>query len=308
MLRCAVALLVAVVALLPGSPRNARAAECAHGLCVEDDTAPLDPACDPCVKQICNHPDHGFCCEFGWDFTCVDQVLEICGDPICEAACAHSPCESGEALAPACHPCVASICADDPSCCKSEWRERCAQQVETRCGIGCLPSSDRCDDAVFLAPVPETTVFGSLVDAGKDTVWYSYTPPAPGTLRINTCRTNHAFGIDTVLSVHSGCPGGRGTEIAFNDDWRVPDPDSDPTACEDPVELGDYLDSAVAIPVGGVGDPTLRVNQNVRIRVTRFQDSAPSDFVLNVVPEPGYGWLRLTALVSLAALTGRRHQ
>ena len=190
MLRFGVALLAAVVVLLPVLPSLVGAVECAHDICVEEDTVPLDPACDPCVKKICNHPEHGVCCEFGWDFTCVDQVLEICGDPVCEAACTHSPCEPGEALTPECHPCVVSICANDAPCCESEWSERCAQQVETRCGIGCLPSSDSCDDAVFLLPVPETTVFGSLVNASKDTVWFSYTPPAPGTLQINTCWTN----------------------------------------------------------------------------------------------------------------------
>jgi len=45
-------------------------------------------------------------------------------------------------------------------------------------------------------------------------VWYDYTPDTDGTATFSTCGS----AIDTVLSLHSGCPGTIFNEIACNDD------------------------------------------------------------------------------------------
>lgn len=45
-------------------------------------------------------------------------------------------------------------------------------------------------------------------------VWYAYTATCTGTLSVNTCGS----GYDTVLSVHSACPGTIGNQLACNDD------------------------------------------------------------------------------------------
>ncbi len=45
-------------------------------------------------------------------------------------------------------------------------------------------------------------------------VWYSYTPTCGGTYTFESCGS----GYDTVLSLHSGCPGTSGNTIACNDD------------------------------------------------------------------------------------------
>lgn len=53
------------------------------------------------------------------------------------AKCAHDRCASGAPLDPACDPCVAAICADDPFCCESEWDAQCTSEVESACSISC---------------------------------------------------------------------------------------------------------------------------------------------------------------------------
>jgi hypothetical protein len=50
---------------------------CDHPLC--DEGVLLDPACDPCVAQICAVDP--WCCDTDWDAQCVDEVGSICGMP-----------------------------------------------------------------------------------------------------------------------------------------------------------------------------------------------------------------------------------
>jgi len=110
--------------------------------------------------------------------------------------------------------------------------------------------------------------------------WYRWVAPWAGTLYVNTCGTHDDplpnVGIDTVLSLHSTCPGDVSNELICNDDW---DSGSDPTACtglDDPA----LRDSAVALPV---------VNgQVILIRVSRYSGSRDGEFKLNIgfVPAP----------------------
>lgn len=45
------------------------------------------------------------------------QFDQYCENPATGANCLHGKCEEGAALDPTCDPCVAEICAEDPSCC-----------------------------------------------------------------------------------------------------------------------------------------------------------------------------------------------
>lgn len=53
----------------------------------------------------------------------------------------------------------------------------------------------------------------SGVATGKD-LWYNFSPPCNGTYRFSTCGS--AF--DTVLSIHTGCPGSASNVVICNDD------------------------------------------------------------------------------------------
>ncbi|HYE77832.1 MAG TPA: hypothetical protein VEI97_07590, partial [bacterium] len=50
--------------------------------------------------------------------------------------------------------------------------------------------------------------------AGTRDVWFSYTAPGNCNLTIDTCGS----GYDTVLSIHSACPGSGANQLACNDD------------------------------------------------------------------------------------------
>jgi hypothetical protein len=86
------------------------------------------------------------------------------------------------------------------------------------------PANDNCSSAT--AYTPGTSVTGTLAGASNDgqascgasgtaaDVWYVMTPSSSGFLRINTCGST----FDTVLSVHTACPGTTLNQIACNDD------------------------------------------------------------------------------------------
>ncbi len=267
-----------------GGPAYAQA--CAHDPSVEG--AALNAACDPCVADICGADL--FCCEFEWDSTCVEEVLTVCGDLMCLAACEHSPCAAGGALDATCHPCVTSICAQDPLCCSSQWDSVCIAEVETICNMECLDGSDRCVDAI---PISEgTPVFSSLVGMSSNgcasigescqsaDIWYSYTKSELDE-QINTCSTQRAFGIDTVLSIHSFCTPNANSEVIADDDWKF---GADRTACVGNV-FGDpnLLDSGLKLqnPI-----PALPVGATAIIRVSHHGDSFEGPINLRVIPLP----------------------
>lgn len=64
---------------------------CAHDICVTG--VLLDPACDPCVDQICAADE--FCCLDQWDGQCVDQVASVCGI-VCPTVCGDAAIDAGE--------------------------------------------------------------------------------------------------------------------------------------------------------------------------------------------------------------------
>ncbi|MCC6359522.1 MAG: hypothetical protein IT450_12325 [Phycisphaerales bacterium] len=114
------------------------------------------------------------------------------------------------------------------------------------------------------------TLVGNLLCASNDgsadcgssatnpDIWYQFTAPptTPGTLALSLCGSRNNSGADTgpdtVLSVHSGCPGTPGNELACNDDGFIPGCNS--------------LDSRLFV--------ALAPGENVKIRVSHFGDNA----------------------------------
>lgn len=147
------------------------------------------------------------------------------------------------------------------------------------------PGNDECQNAL---PVwDEDLVPGTLVGATNDgsascgyssanpDVWYTFTAPQDGVLHVSTCGTHDGpgvdLGMDAVLSLHSGCPGTSGNEIACNDDWPA---GSDPTVCAG-TDAGEPRDAGLA--------ETMAEGQTVLIRVSHYGSSmADGQFVLHV--------------------------
>jgi hypothetical protein len=129
-------------------------------------------------------------------------------------------------------------------------------------------------------------------------VWYTYTQKVEQEFTISTCRTEHSFGIDTVVSIHEGCPGTKTNEIRVNDDWKL---GLTPDACT-LTSPTDFLDSA--LPIGGSFG--LAVGESVVIRVSHHDTSVRGNFELRILPEPEV-WMALVAGAgALAALSRRR--
>ncbi len=106
--------------------------------------------------------------------------------------------------------------------------------------------------------------------------WYRFTPTCNGILSLSTCGTHDMGGqdegIDTVLSVHTGCPGTTLNDIACNDDAPS---GNDPNACGFFGDTGVLRDSALKVSV----------NQGTtyRIRVASWGASGPTGlFLLHV--------------------------
>jgi hypothetical protein len=135
---------------------------CAHDPCVTG--VPLKTTCNTKVATVCT--TNPTCCSGTWDATCVtaygtaakkncaamagnwtqtcaDKVYSLCGaDCQTDPPCAHDKCYSGAALASACDPCVAQICAQYPSCCSDKWDGTCVDRVGTLCGESCPVKGD----------------------------------------------------------------------------------------------------------------------------------------------------------------------
>lgn len=94
---------------------------------------------------------------------------------------------------------------------------------------------------------------GCGAGSGSPSVWFSYTATEDTGLNIDTCDAGTNY--DSVLSVHTGCPGTTGNQLACNDD-----------SCD--------LQS-------GIFGLFVAENETVYIRVAGFNGSA-GDFVLNV--------------------------
>jgi hypothetical protein len=116
-------------------------------------------------------------------------------------------------------------------------------------------ANDQCGSATAVTPslvlagdlTPATPDGSSTCDASENRdAWYSFHAICNGVLLVSTCGTNDGpgmdQGMDTVLSIHSECPGTPGNELACNDDW------DESFTCEGD-DAGSLRDSAIAMPM-----------------------------------------------------------
>lgn len=89
------------------------------------------------------------------------------------------------------------------------------------------PDNDACEAARPIYPgqslaeslalaTPDGSSLSDRVPGGPD-VWYTFTAPADGTFRVSTCTSLINYALDTVVSIHSVCPGDTATELASSD-------------------------------------------------------------------------------------------
>jgi hypothetical protein len=301
--RAAGLLVVGLLWLSMPAPAEAQQ-QCEHDIC--EAAGPLSQqVCEPCVADICQGDP--YCCQSEWDSFCVEKVLTVCEDWVCAAACSHNLCETGEPLDSTCNTCAAQVCFEDPSCCTDTWDDECVSLVGSVCNHQCELGANVCADAT---PVTSGAAFGTLMgstndgkESGNDSnrsgdVWYTYTQVVDQQFAISTCKTQNSFGIDTVLSVHEGCPGTKFNEIRANDDWKL---GLSPNECTGVVGPGKFLDSA--LPIGGVYG--VAVGETVVIRVSHHDDSIRGNFELRILPEPEV-WMALVAGAGTLGVLSRR--
>jgi hypothetical protein len=280
----------------------------------------LNANCDPCVDAVCNDPvlGDGYCCAVEWDETCVGLVLPVCGDVTCAQICSHSPCEIGDPLDSTCNSCTAQVCFEDPSCCDElgTWSQACVDKVVQSCGYQCPTpldpiEHDICGDALAGPSISFGKFFGTLLGSSLDgsesgnvsgqahDVWYKYTHQGlvDDTFAVSTCTTQRSFAIDTVLSVHEGCPGRKNNEIRTNDDHGLGQAWGACVGSPSPINLD------AAIPMGGFYE--LEQGQTVVIRVAHHNESVRNNFELRLMPEPA-GWQALVAGAGALGLLWRR--
>ncbi|MBY0307340.1 MAG: hypothetical protein K2Q09_01225, partial [Phycisphaerales bacterium] len=101
--------------------------------------------------------------------------------------------------------------------------------------VAMVPANDACANAVTV--LSGNTYAGTTVNATNDgvsscatgggaattrpDVWYKFTALAAGTLTLDTCLSTPT---DTVVSLHSGCPGTAANQVACNDDGLATGP------------------------------------------------------------------------------------
>lgn len=110
-----------------------------------------------------------------------------------------------------------------------------------------VPPNDDCSSAIAIGNgtyagsttcgVTDGTTTCGTSDLSPD-VWYVYVPVADGALSVDTCGSSY----DTVISVHSGCPGTPGDTLACDDD-----------GCG-------YPNSALSVPVSALTPYYIRVS------------------------------------------------
>jgi len=142
------------------------------------------------------------------------------------------------------------------------------------------PMNDACETAQGVSPgevvtgnLALATADGSstsdLAPGGQD-VWFAFTSPGPGVLFASTCGTYAIGGLDTVVSIHSGCPGDTVSEIVSSDGI-------DAGGCAANAETADPADGQTTIGTEG------GFTYFIRVAATDPALVGTGDFVLNVV-------------------------
>ncbi|MCC6320431.1 MAG: matrixin family metalloprotease [Phycisphaerales bacterium] len=142
------------------------------------------------------------------------------------------------------------------------------------------PANDFCANAAIVAM--GSIVNGTLASASNDgsatcgssttnpDVWYTITAPCAGTLVLSTCGTSDTggtdLGIDSVLSIWSGCPAAGGSQLACNDNAFNAECDG----------------SDNGLPRDAALSRVLSAGESVRVRVSKAASGAVGPFTLRV--------------------------
>ena len=186
------------------------------GSCLEPNGT---PGCvdEICCETVCDFDT--FCCDSGWDSTCVDYALTFCGG---DSGCgdpASGACDVPNGT-PGCEDldCCNSVCAIDPYCCDTAWDSICVSETAVACFDGDPPENDECVDATDLGTgdqvipftslgastgdielPPECESFGEIVIRGD--IWYTWTASTNEIAVFSTCNDAD---FDTRLALWSG--------------------------------------------------------------------------------------------------------
>ncbi len=170
----------------------------------------------------------------------------------------------------------------------------------------CEQGGTSCDSAIVLDYYEPQLLMGTLegmphsgcasegASCNNAATWYSVTAPyAVGAPRfLYTCGSEYSFGLDSVLSLHTGCPGVVSNEVAANDDWRFSD---FPRSCGLSRPLR-YKDSALMVPFLIPGGATYK------IRVSHYDTSPEANYQL-YLPEPSSALLAGVGVATVFALS-----
>jgi hypothetical protein len=176
------------------------------------------PGCSDANIEACVCALATYCCEEDWDSLCV-LLMTFLGCGSCEAGGNNDcntngvpdDCEISDGLARDCN--------------SNSVPDEC--EVSAGPGVVVAPEVDggqnHCADAEYACP--GAAYLGSTVGMtsgdltgcfdGSPDLWYRYTPGWNGTLTVSLCGSSY----DTVVSVHSDCPGTAGNLLACNDDY-----------------------------------------------------------------------------------------
>jgi hypothetical protein len=206
---------------------------------------------------------------------------------------------------------VADVCQTDPTCCNTDWDATCVALVDTECGIvRCEQGGSTCGTAVDIDYHETQVLLGTLVgqsssgctsqgnSCGNAATWYSVTAPY-GTDAIRwgwTCGSDFAFGLDSVLSIHTGCPGEVGNEFTSNDDWRWNSPNSSACGAHRPTR---WLDSVIFVPFTVPGGHTYKI----RLSHSSAVGPTPEGHYQFYLPEPSSALLGGVGLATVFALS-----
>jgi hypothetical protein len=121
---------------------------------------------------------------------------------------------------------------------------------------------------------------------GGDSLWYSWTAPADGTVKLDTCES----GFDTLLAVYTGTSVNALTPVAANDDGAVCGPASEPRGTRSQLTMTVSASTTYRIAVDGYDDARGNVDLYLRFAASPTPNPRPVPIeeaaIVPVTPPP----------------------
>ena len=106
---------------------------------------------------------------------------------------------------------------------------------------------------------------------GGGSLWYSWTAPADGTVKLDTCES----GFDTLLAVYTGTSVNALTPVAANDDGAVCGPASEPRGTRSQLTMAVSASTTYRIAVDGYDDARGNVSLYLRFAASPIPNPRP---------------------------------